>query len=170
MNIDIDGYQVTIDEDTLPLILKYKWRATKKRTHVYFRRTVRVENKNKFIYLHREIMNAPKGMVVDHISRNSLDNTKQNLRICTSQQNSFNRSETGTNLTSRHKGVFWHSYKKKWVAVIGMDWKKHFLGSFDKEIDAAIAYNKAATKFHKEFAVLNIIEPLDEIDASEGNV
>ena len=43
------------------------------------------QTKNKGIYLHRLILNAEKMDVVDHINHNTLDNRKENLRLCTQQ-------------------------------------------------------------------------------------
>jgi len=62
---------------------------------------------NKKIRLHRLIINASEGDIADHISRNKLDNRKINIRLCTSSQNSMNRSKLSIN-TSGHTGVGWN--------------------------------------------------------------
>jgi hypothetical protein len=67
------------------------------------------------------------------------------------------------NRSSAYKGVYIHKRKYKdkeyssFVAGITLNFKRLYLGSFKNEIDAAIAYNEAAIKYHGEFANLNII-------------
>ena len=95
---------------------------------------------------------------IDHINRNTRDNSIVNLRECTQQQNTYNT--IGKNKTSKYKGV--HRHGNKWRAKITVQGKQIILGSFEKEIDAANAYNKQAELIHGEFAVLNNIESLSE--------
>src|SRR3990167_10184123 len=63
--------------------LKWKWRL---HSAGYAMRNT--EKRGIFIYLHREIMNAKKGELVDHINFNKLDNRQENLRLCSSADNS----------------------------------------------------------------------------------
>jgi hypothetical protein len=58
-----------------------------------YRRAFYVE-KSKVLYLHRLIVNAPKGLTVDHIDRNALNNMRQNLRICTQALNNQNKKKS----------------------------------------------------------------------------
>jgi len=107
--------------------------------------------------IHRVIMDAPKGMVVDHINGNTLDNRKENLRICTRSQNQQNQFSRSRGETSKYKGVCWCRTWKKWKVKISHNYKIQNLGSFDNEIEAAITYNEAAKRLHGEFANLNAI-------------
>jgi len=104
--------------------------------------------------MHRLIMNAPEGLVVDHIDRNGLNNRKCNLRLCTKAQNVQN-SRPRRNRSSKYKGVFWNKLNKKWSASIHKGDKRIYLGGFDDEIEAALAYDRKAAELFGEFAYLN---------------
>ena len=67
----------------------------------------RFENR-KLIFMHRQIMNPPKGMVVDHIKGNRLDNTRAHLRVCTHSENSQNRAKVA-GAASQYIGVVYNS-------------------------------------------------------------
>ncbi|MHC4574071.1 MAG: HNH endonuclease [Planctomycetota bacterium] len=103
--------------------------------------------------MHREICCAPRGVVVDHIDGNGLNNRKSNLRLCTVRQNLWNRRPAGG--TSLYKGVCWRAEKKKWAARITCRDRRHHLGYFDTEMEAADAYDKKAAALFGEFAYLN---------------
>lgn len=133
-----------IDEDDLEKINKLKLIVK----HGY----VKIRIKNKEISLAREIMNAPFGMVVDHINGNTLDNRKCNLRICTNSQNLKNR-KININNTTGAKGVTWRNNKRiPYRASIMVDGKLIRLGNFSFIDDAKKAYNNAANKYFGEFA------------------
>ncbi|MGA2172051.1 MAG: AP2 domain-containing protein [Sedimentisphaerales bacterium] len=110
--------------------------------------------RTKMVYLHREIMNHPDKLLVDHRNRNSLDNRRSNLRLATHAQNIHNR-EKRKNTVSRFIGVTLNKRGGKWYARIRSKGKTIYLGSFNNEIEAAKAYDEAAKKYHGEFAILN---------------
>ena len=68
--------------------------------------------------MHRQILNAPKGMVVDHKDGNGLNNRKSNLRLCTPAQNVRNR-RPALGSSSKYKGVSRDKSRRKWLARIG---------------------------------------------------
>jgi hypothetical protein len=108
----------------------------------------------KPVYLHREIMNAPKGLLVDHENNNGLDNRRANLRLATHSENCCNRPKK-TNTSSRFIGVCFIKARNRWRAATKDHGKSIFIGYFDDEIKAARAYDAAAKKYHGEFARLN---------------
>ena len=109
--------------------------------------------------MHRVLMNPPEGMVVDHINGNPCDNRRSNLRICTPEQNAYNR-RMHRNTSSRFKGVSFHRSSGKWIASICCGGKWMYLGSFDDEIEAAKAYDRKARELFGEFAYLNFPDVL----------
>jgi hypothetical protein len=115
--------------------------------------------------LHREIMNEPKGLLVDHKNNDSLDNRKANLRPATRSQNRQNVPKR-KNTSSRFIGVSYSKEEKKWRARITYKGKRIHLGWFDNEIDAARAYDAAARKYYGEFAKVNF--PAEQKPALKG--
>lgn len=115
------------------------------------------KNKHTTLKLHRLILNLtdPK-IIVDHKFGNTLDNQKENLRICSIAENNRNQKLSKNNI-SGYKGVHWNKTKKKWHVTIGHNNKLIFLGYFENKTKAAKIYNQAAIKYHKEFAKLNEI-------------
>jgi hypothetical protein len=63
-------------------------------------------------YLHRFLLNAPKGVYVDHINGNKLDNRRSNLRIVNPTQSRHN--ERGRKNKSGLTGIWKH--RNCWVA------------------------------------------------------
>ena len=102
--------------------------------------------------LHRLIMNPPSDMQVDHKNKNTLDNRRCNLRICTHSENLMNRGRQKNNSTG-YKGVNRDERKrKKYRARIAVNKKTYYLGNFEKPDEAGAAYKKAAKLRHGEFA------------------
>ena len=115
----------------------------------------------KRYYTHRVIFfleTGKKDIIIDHIDGNILNNNILNLRESNKSLNSANKPKYLKNATSKYKGVYKPSGKKKWGSKIKVMGKNISLGSFDLEEDAAKAYNEAAIKYFGEHAYLNIIE------------
>jgi hypothetical protein len=113
--------------------------------------------KGKLVFMHREIMQPPKGKIVDHKNRNKLDNTRDNLHVCTQQENTRNTGKrNGT--SSRFIGVHYHKSAGKWCAAIHFEGKHIHLGLFTDEVEAARAYDRKAVELFGEFARLNFPE------------
>jgi len=108
------------------------------------------------LLMHRLIMGAPKGKLIDHIDHDILNNQKYNLRLCDFSGNSKNRSSMKDS-SSKYLGVSYFKERRKWRAHIHVKNKTVHLGIFINEKDAAKSYNVAAKKYHKEFANPNVI-------------
>ena len=120
----------------------------------YVRNGVKIQRRRFALFVHRLIMDAPKGMHVDHINGNPLDNRKSNLRICTHAENSNNTGPRKNN-TSGYKGVYWAKRNKRWLAQITHNGKQVYIGHYKDKEEAARAYDAKAKEFQGEFAYLN---------------
>lgn len=109
----------------------------------------------KTVSMHRLILGLSDPKILgDHADGNGLNNTRGNLRVCTSSQNQMNsRGKRGS--SSRFKGVCWNKEMGKWQANIAISKKQKYLGLFENEIDAASEYDKMAIILFGEFAKPN---------------
>lgn len=93
----------------------------------------------------------PKGMAIDHINRVTWDNRLENLRLATMAQNGANRA-CNKNSSTGLKGVSQDKRDGAWCAEITVRGKKISLGRHKTKGLAAVAYAKAALRYHGEFA------------------
>jgi hypothetical protein len=151
------GKYAIVDPDDFARLNKQKWHAQISNSTFYAERTMRLQDgKRVVIKMHRQILKVPDHMFVDHINHNGLDNRKANLRQATRAQNSRNRRKVQkANFHSKYKGLTWYKHEKRWAVRIMVDGKSKFLGYFDDEVEAAKAYDNAAKKYHREYALLN---------------
>lgn len=96
-------------------------------------------------------MNEDIPFRVDHINGDGHDNRWCNLRPATLSQNMHNMRKNSNN-KSGYKGVHWSKASGKWVANIGLNGEKLYLGGYDTPELAYEAYCEAADKYHGEFA------------------
>jgi hypothetical protein len=121
-------------------------------------RTGRTNGVRQSFNLHRLIMDPPKGMMVDHINGDGLDNRKCNLRICTAAQNAANRrmhrkSKTGyVGVGQSPNGTYYGviALRRK-----GQPRKQFSTRSHKTAEDAARARDRLAREHFGEFAILN---------------
>ena len=150
--------EVIIDDEDYDRVSSFKWSLLKQKGNKFrVVRQIQIKYKRQELKLHRYILDVKdKNIQVDHINGNPLDNRKCNLRLCSNKENSRNRK---TNNKTGYKGVykFNRNLKKPYIACITFNYKQINLGYFETPKEAAIAYNKAAIKYFKDFALLNII-------------
>jgi HNH endonuclease/AP2 domain len=153
--IKLNNDHVTVvDDNDYEWLNQWKWYAWKHRHTFYARRNGRV-GEPSIVAMHIAILSPSDGLEVDHINGNGLDNRRVNLREATHAQNLWNRGRTCNN-TSGFKGVRWDKARGAWRATITAEGREMFLGRFDDILDAARAYDEAATLHHGEFAWKNL--------------
>jgi hypothetical protein len=153
-------HEVLIDEEDSSLINMYKWHLYSTSRH-YGLYVVAHPNKKEYYRLHRLIMQAKEGDIVDHINGNPLDNRKCNLRITNATGNNMNAKKRKDGLTSKYKGVCKNTTKgpklhsHPYRAQIQANKKKIALGIFKTEEEAAKVYDAKAIELFGEYAKLN---------------
>ena len=153
-NGDCDGYMMLVSAYDLDHIMMYQWYLNSNG----YPATYGTVDKNGERWgapypLHRFLIpSCPEGYVVDHINRNRLDNRRQNLRVITAKQNSFNRKKP-SNSKNTFKGV--RKTGKTYKAVISKDGETYSIKDCKTERDAAMAYDAMAEELFGEYAGKN---------------
>lgn len=151
------GKYALIDDEDFIKVSKYKWflSSPKNHTNQYIRTRI---GKNSDIRLHRFIMSFPIGYQIDHINGDTLDNRKNNLRLCnnrTNQQNSkCHKDKMKINGIIPPKGVMYDKTRPlhPWVATIFFNKKQIHSKGYKTVKEAKNEYNKMASKYFGEFA------------------
>jgi hypothetical protein len=98
------------------------------------------------VYLHRWLLDAPDGMVVDHIDGDRLNNRRSNLRLLTLQESPQN--QMSNNKTSGHRGVYFDSRTGRWRAGVQLNGKSHKSPRFDRMEDAVAWVKEMRATLH----------------------
>jgi hypothetical protein len=157
------GKSALVDDTDYERVNRFKWHAINNHG---FRatRVVTVEGRQTTIHMSRFIMNCTDpNLFVDHINHNTLDNRRDNLRVCTAKENQWNKIKERTKQSSPYKGVFVRAVgnRLRISARIRINGRLKQIGDFKTLEDAAHAYDQAAVKYFGEFACVNFpIRPL----------
>jgi len=151
-----------VDAEDFDRVSAFRWNARRGRRTWYAQRQVRITGgKCRGIQLHRFILDAPTGKLVDHINGNGLDCRKANMRLADAGQNSRNRRSNEGSI-SRFKGVSVirrdDGRIRAWTAAITFERRQKWIGVFGTEDEAAVAYDKQARELFGEFARTNFPE------------
>lgn len=111
INDDEKVFKILIDTEDVEKAKKYTWHLINKNRNITYLGT---KVNGKKLTFHRYIMNCPENMIIDHINRNTFDNRKQNLRICTDFENMQNTSMYKNN-KSGIKNIHWNNCIKRWI-------------------------------------------------------
>ena len=148
------GHEIFVDDDVYEWASRQKWSFSKAR-HTYYAHAM-INGKDR--KMHRLILGLTNpNIVTDHINGNGLDNRRENIRPCTAFENSLNINHWPgwKKKTSKYIGVSYSTKHKKFVAQIKHKGKMKYIGLFDDEGEAALAYNKVSFELRGEFAILN---------------
>jgi hypothetical protein len=147
------GKKTIVDDEDFEWLSQWKWQYRISSNGKYKYQGYAYRNA-KCIRMHREIIHAPKGIDVDHINGDTLDNRKDNLRLVNNFQQNQNSAKRRDN-TSGCRGVNFFKRLNKWIVRIQVNNKRLFLGYFNNKEDAVKVYIKASKKYFKEYARLD---------------
>lgn len=154
------GKVALVDDADYDWLNQWKWYAAYNRGSKFSaQRTIGSSaNGNKgCVHMHRLIAGIiDRSMQVDHIDGNPLNNQRINLRVCTNNENQYNKPPR-PNRSSKYKGVWFDKARGKWACAITHNKQRTPIGRFVSETAAALAYNEAAKRHHGEFAWLNSV-------------
>lgn len=145
------GQHALVDDADFEFLNQWKWRLSNRGY------AVRGERKNgiyKTIFIHRELLATPEGFITDHINGDCLDNRRSNLRVVTHRQNAMNRQKDVKTI-SQFKGVSFYKKLNKWGAHIFHNNRLRYLGLFEQEHHAALAYDLWAKELFGPYAKTN---------------
>jgi len=133
------GKSTLVDDEDFEFLNQWKWYIS---SHNYATTTV-----VPHLYMHRIVNKTPKGLLTDHINRNTLDNRKINLRVADKRLNSIN-SGLQSNNTSGYRGISWNKRRSKWETYIWNNGLRIQLGNYKIIKDAVFARKQAELKYH----------------------
>ena len=138
-------------------IIKHNWHAAYSKGRWEARRGVHINGKQYLLMMHRAIMGLDKkdNRYVDHIDGDSLNNKRENLRICTNQENQYNQKGPNKDGSSGYRGVTWSKKNGAWQVSVRKGGVLYHGGYFNAPQIAAISRDTLAIKLHGRFANLN---------------
>lgn len=122
------GKVAIVDADTYKKYGHLRWHLT---NWGYARRSYGPRGEVRRVLLHRLVMDAKDGEIVDHRNRNKLDNRRCNLRICSAKDNARNRSGV--------TGVSFDKSRNKWA----VRYLRKFYGRYETKAEAEAAFKRA---------------------------
>jgi hypothetical protein len=156
------GLYAVVDDGDFAWLDQYQWIPTRTGRSRTLYAVTRVAGRQ--VKMHRLIMNAQTGEEIDHWDNNGLNNTRQNLRRCTHQQNITKQRVQMRPKHSVYKGVTWEKRRGKWMAYIKVCGRMKFLGYHPTQEDAARAYDAAAKEAFGEYVWLNFPEATEVLE------
>ncbi len=153
------GPHALVDAADAEWLSKYRWYALVVGDRIYAARCAGY----KTILMHREIMQPGPGMGVDHKNRNGINNRRENLRVCTREENCYNTCSHGA--VSGFKGV--SPRGDKWEAKIMVRGETLHLGLYDDPVEAAKVRDRKALDVQGPYAYLNFPEIREEQEKKE---
>lgn len=149
------GMYAKVDREDYEIVSQYKWYATPGKI-TWYAKTSAWDNtvgRSRSISMHRLLLDAQPGQLVDHANHDGLDNRRANIRLATNSQNTANSSKKRK--AARYRGLGFNNRLRRWQVYVEKDGYCHYCGSYKNDEEAAKAYDQKAVELFGEFATLN---------------
>ena len=124
-------------------LMRFKWcRTSTENFKAYAKSTIEGKQYKMHKYVMERVLQRKlrRGEVVDHVNRDKLDNRRKNLRVVSKKQNGYNRSKR-KGASSNFRGVS-KTKVGKYKTTVGVNGRQIYLGLYENEVEAALAYDK----------------------------
>lgn len=142
----------TVDDCDFEFLNQWKWYAHySKHGNKWYAIRHSPRPSHKEIQMFKVIYKPLKGFCIHFKDNNGLNLQRSNIEILSSsedRQRKIHKTHNKEHKSSRYKGVSWHKSKQNWRANISYKKHHYYLGSFSLEIEAALAYDKAAINLY----------------------
>jgi len=155
--------EIFVDDDDYEWLNQYTWHIGK--GYAARARWLSDGDGGKRIMMHRQIMSAQKGEIIDHIDRNRKNNQRSNLRICSYAENARNHKVLKCN-KSGVTGVTWNKQNQKWIVIITINKERLYLGLYSSFEEAVNVRKKAEIEYFGEFRAIDLCIDEDTINNS----
>jgi hypothetical protein len=151
---EVSGYEGYYEVSDLGDVRNSKTRKILKQTPTkgYGRVTLCKDSKRKDLMVHKIVAqnflnHIPNGFesVVDHITRDKLDNKVSNLQVISQRENIVKDTDK-ENTSSKYIGVSYQKSRNLWTSMICINGKSKWIGRFKTEYEAHLAYENEKSK------------------------
>lgn len=160
-----NGMASLVDDEDFAELCRFRWYAFTSHTGLLYAVRSGQSGETSMVRLHRQLLGARPGQIVDHINRNTLDNRRVNLRIATLSENGQNRKANGA---CPYLGVNFHKRggPHPWYFRLRAHGKRYTRGCFTSAEAAARAYDDLAIELHGPLAATNFPHPKSQREAA----
>jgi hypothetical protein len=133
-----------VDDADFGALAQFRWcyRGERNGGQGYAVRHHKVDGKDRLLYLHREVLPAPKGYETIFLNHDRLDCRRENLKVVTKQEARQHHRVRGDS-KSGIKGVKFNPEFNTWTAQVYRDGHCYTIGTYSTQNDAIAAYERS---------------------------
>ena len=141
------GQTALVDDADYPLLSEFKWcyRSERNGKQGYAVRHSKVYGRDRLVYLHRQLMQAPPGFEVVFANYDRLDCRRENLKVV-SKEEARRHHHVRSDSKSGVKGVRYNPESDSWSAYVYRSGHCYHVGTYYTQEQAVVAYESELKK------------------------